>query len=127
LRSVKFEAESSIDLGDALSIELSEWQTVLRHPLLVLSIAVALGVWRQRRVKVNAQTLRWLRAVLDRDRDEPREGLGCRRPSSRLPLLPLIGEPTSRPLMDADIAQWCLPRLWLARCRVEPLAGVDSL
>jgi hypothetical protein len=55
LGSVELEAEPSIDVGDALSIELAERQTIPRHPLLQVGIASAFGVGRQRRVEVDAQ------------------------------------------------------------------------
>ena len=78
-------------------------------------------------VEVDAQSVRWLRARVDSDGDEPSECLGRRRPSARLPLLPLLGKPAPRPLVDMQVGKRCLPRLGLAAGFVETPAVLNRL
>src|SRR5690606_3374470 len=63
-------------------------------------------------------------AIPNRQRDEPTERLDRRCPRSRLPLVPLLGNPPPRPLVDGHVAWRWRPVDGLASRCVEPLAPV---
>ena len=123
---VELETELTVDPGDPLAIDLGKGQGVPGQPSLKMRVAFRLRC--ERALQVAPPLSRGCGAVSNRERKEPGDRLRRRGPRSGLPLLPLLGQPPTRPVVHERVLQSRgLPGLGLAGCLIEPFARLDRL